>query len=139
MADQTLERELLDLELRFWQALKDNDVDTALSMTDDPCIVMGPQGHASVDKRAFRKMMTSAPYKLERFELGQDVQVHALCKDVAIIAYRVHEEFTVDGKSVSLEAADSSTWVRRNGHWVCALHTEALKGDPFGRDRVSGA
>jgi hypothetical protein len=30
---------------------------------------------------------------------------------------------------------DSSTWVRRNGCWLCALHTEAIAGDPFGRDR----
>jgi hypothetical protein len=25
--------------------------------------------------------------------------------------------------------------VRRNGQWVCALHTESMLGDPFGRDR----
>jgi hypothetical protein len=28
-----------------------------------------------------------------------------------------------------------STWVRRNGGWVCALHTESILGDPFGRDK----
>lgn len=50
-------------------------------------------------------------------------------------SYRVHEELTVDGKPVTLDAADASTWVRRNGRWVCALHTEAISGDPFGRDR----
>lgn len=139
MAKQTVERELLELERRFWQALKDDDVDTALSMTDDPCIVTGPQGVASIDKQAFRKMMQSAPYKLNSFELGDDIQVRLLGDDVAIVAYRVHEEFTLDGKPLSLDALDSSTWVRRNGRWVCALHTESLKGDPFGRDRVSAA
>jgi hypothetical protein len=25
--------------------------------------------------------------------------------------------------------------VKRNGDWVCALHTESLAGDPYGRDR----
>jgi hypothetical protein len=40
---------------------------------------------------------------------------------------------------LTLEAADSSTWVRRDGKWLCAVHTEALKGDPFGRDKVPGA
>jgi hypothetical protein len=25
--------------------------------------------------------------------------------------------------------------VRRGGRWVCALHTEAIAGDPYGRDR----
>ena len=36
---------------------------------------------------------------------------------------------------MALDAADSSTWVRRDGRWLCAMHTEAIAGDPFGRDR----
>jgi hypothetical protein len=58
MGTQTIEAELLDLEKRYWQAIKDQDVD----------------------------------------------------------------------------AADSSTWVHRDGRWLCALHTEAIAGAPFGRD-----
>jgi hypothetical protein len=54
---------------------------------------------------------------------------------VAIIAYNVHEEVTVDAQRVSLDAADASTWIRRNGQWRCALHTESIAGDPFGRDK----
>jgi len=27
--------------------------------------------------------------------------------------------------------------VRRDGRWRCVLHTEALAGDPFGRDRAA--
>jgi hypothetical protein len=42
----------------------------------------------------------------------------------------------VDGKAVTLDAADASTWVRRDGRWRCALHTESIQGDPFGRDRT---
>jgi hypothetical protein len=58
-----------------------------------------------------------------------------LGKDVAVVAYQVHEELTVEGKPVTLDAADSSTWVRRGGHWLCVVHTEAPVGDPYGRDR----
>jgi len=137
MATQLVERELLELERRFWQALQDEDVETASNLADDPCVLTGPQGVASIDKATFREMMQSASYKLNRFELANDPQVRVLSDDVAIIAYGVHEELTVDGKPISLDAADTSTWVRRNGRWLCALHTEALKGDPFGRDRVS--
>jgi hypothetical protein len=39
----------------------------------------------------------------------------------------------VDGKPVKLQAYDSSVWVRRDGDWLCALHTESPAGDPFGR------
>ena len=55
--------------------------------------------------------------------------------EVAIVAYKVHEELTVEGEKVVIDAADASTWIRRDGAWVCALHTEAITGDPFGRDR----
>jgi hypothetical protein len=29
----------------------------------------------------------------------------------------------------------SSTWVRHGDRWLCDLHTEAIPGDPFGRDQ----
>jgi len=35
----------------------------------------------------------------------------------------------------TLDAADASTWVKKDGRWLCALHTESLIGDPYGRDR----
>ncbi len=57
--------------------------------------------------------------------------------DVAIVAYKVRESLTVAGKSMMLEAAAASTWIRNDGRWVCVLHTESIAGDPFGRDRQS--
>jgi hypothetical protein len=80
-------------------------------------------------------MLQAGGWTLHEFTLS-DVQVRVLGDDAAIIAYKVKELLTVDGKSVTIDAADSSTWVRREGQWVCALHTEALAGDPFGRDRL---
>ena len=135
MATKSVAKELLELEKRYWQALKDNDVQTALSLTDDQCIVTGAQGVGNIDKKSLENMLTQPSYTVDDFELDDDMQVHLLNNDVAIVAYKVHEELTVDGKPVSIDAADASTWVRRNGRWVCALHTESIAGDPFGRDR----
>ena len=135
MATKTLKKELLDLEAQYWQAIKDKDVDAAMRLTDDPCIVAGAHGVGSINKQAMIDMMKNAPYTLRDFTLGEDAQVRLLRDDVAILAYKVREELTVDGKPVTLEAADSSTWVRRDGRWLCALHAEALAGDPFGRDK----
>lgn len=131
------EKEVLELEKRFWKALQENDVKTAVALTDFPCLLTGPQGVGRIEQQEFVQMMEGAPYRLNRFELGKNPQVRMLGDDVAVIAYEVKEEMTLDGKSVTLEAADSSTWVRRNGKWRCALHTEAITGDPFGRDRAS--
>ena len=135
MATSTIESEILGLERRYWQALKDQDVETALRLTDDPCIVTGAQGIGSIDHKTLASMLKSARYTLESFVLKNGAQVRLLGDDVAIVAYQVREELTVEGKPVTLDAADSSTWVRRDGHWLCALHTESVLGDPFGRDR----
>ncbi len=134
MPSSTLGKELLDLEKQYWQAIKEKDVDTAMSLTDEECIVTGSQGVGRINRQAMAEMMKNAPYILHDFEL-KDAEVRQLRDDVAVLAYNVHEELTVDGKPVKLDAADASTWVRRDGRWLCALHTESLTGDPFGRDR----
>jgi ketosteroid isomerase-like protein len=135
MATKTIESELLGLEKRYWQAVKDKDIDAAMRLTDDPCIVAGARGIARVDRQKFMAIMKGAPYTLHEFEIKDDAEVRLLGDDVAILAYNVHEELTVEGKPVTLDAADSSVWVRREGRWVCALHTESIAGDSYGRDR----
>ena len=130
----TVENELLSLERQYWQAIKDKDAETVRRLTDYPCIVAGAQGVAQLDESTYKAML-SGPWDLKTFDLDRDAQVRQLSDDVAIIAYKVREELTVDDKPVSLEAADTSVWVRRNGSWRCAAHTESLSGDPYGRDR----
>ena len=134
MANPALAAELLDLERQYWQAMKEKDVDAAMRLTDDECIVTGAQGIARINRQSLSNMLKNAPYILHEFEL-KDPEVRQLQDDVAILAYKVHEELTVDGKPVKLDAADASTWIRRDGRWRCALHTESIAGDPFGRDR----
>ena len=135
MTEEKLQKELLKLERQYWQGVKDKDIDACMRLTDDPCIIAGAQGIASVDRKTFTKIMQNAKYTLEEFELSDDAKVRAIGNDVAILAYKVREKLIVDGKPVSLEASDASTWVRKNGRWVCALHTESVLGDPYGRDR----
>ena len=136
MADSALAKELLDLERQYWQAIKEKDVDSAMRLTDDECIVTGAQGVGRISRKGLSDMLRNAPYILHDFEL-KDAKVRELRDDVAVLGYKVHEELTVDGERVRLDAADASTWIKRNGRWVCALHTEAIAGDPFGRDRHS--
>jgi uncharacterized protein (TIGR02246 family) len=136
VATKTVEEELLELEQQYWHAIKDKDVDAAMRLTDDTCIVIGAQGVARIERQAFADLMKAAPYTLHDFHVN-DVQVRVLRDDVAVLAYKVHEQLTVDGKPVTLDAADASVWVRRDGRWVCTLHTESVAGDPFGRERLA--
>ncbi|HKW10351.1 MAG TPA: nuclear transport factor 2 family protein [Gemmatimonadaceae bacterium] len=130
----TREREIIELETRFWSAIRDGDATAASSMVDDTCVVTGAQGNGAVDPATFAKMMEAPQWKLHEFSFEKE-SVTFPTDDVAIIAYTVTEELTVDGKPLTLRAADASTWVKREGQWHCALHTESVLGDPFGRDR----
>jgi len=132
MSPKTVHGMLVELETRYWQAMKDNDMETAMSLTDYPCLVAGPQGVASVDRKTYESMMQSSNHRVNEFEI-KDPKVRLLTEDVAVIAYQVHEELTIDGKPHSLDASETSTWVRRDGRWVCAQHSESIAGDPFGR------
>ncbi len=133
MSSENIARDdLLALERKFWDAIKAKDSATAVSLSDDPCVVVGPQGVGEIDKRTLAGMLKGAPYDLTEYSL-EDVHVRPVADGVALVAYRVNEKLVVDGKETALQAFDSSVWVRRGGNWVCALHTESLPGDPYGR------
>jgi hypothetical protein len=134
----SIDKELLALEEQYWTALKNKDVDGMVALTYDPCIVTGAQGVGRLDHATFRAMMTQPKWEVVDFTLS-DVTTLRLADDVAIVAYKISEKLNVDGKATTLDAADSSTWVRHNGKWVCAAHTESVTGDPYGRDRGSQA
>ena len=134
MATKNSEKELVELERKYWKALQERDTEAAMQLTDFPCIVTGPQGVAKLGREVFATMMEHARHSIGRAQLS-DMHVRLVHDDVAVVAYTVHEEVEVDGVPVHFEAADSSTWVRRNGHWACAAHAEALLGDAYGRDR----
>jgi uncharacterized protein (TIGR02246 family) len=129
-------RKVMEVEQRFWNAMKDKDADAAAQMTDDGCIVVGAQGVSAITADMMAKLTAEGEWELQQYSFDEkNRQVRFLSDDVAIVAYTVRERVVVDGETVPIEANDSSVWVRRNGDWRCALHTESLAGDPYGRDR----
>lgn len=130
--------ELLENERRFWNAMRDKDGEAASEMTADNCIVVGAQGVSAIDKETMAKLTREGDWELERYTFDESTaQVQFLNDDVALVAYKVKEKLTVEGKPVNIEANDASVWIRKNGEWLCAMHTESLAGDPFGRDKTA--
>ncbi len=138
MANANPTDELMELERQFWEAIKNRDGKTAAALSDDPCVVTGAQGFGKYTPKQVGAMMNDGRYELRSFRFEKNPEVQLIGDDVAVVAYRVHEDLLVEGKPVSVDATDSSTWIRRDGQWRCALHTEAILGDPFGRDRNVG-
>jgi len=136
MAASTIAEEILELERRFWEAMRTSDGAAAAGLTAEACILVGAQGASTIRPADLAAMMEHSPWALERYSIDDStVQVKTIDSDSAIIAYTVTEHLTVEGKPVTLKASDSSVWVRRDGKWLCALHTESITGDPYGRDR----
>jgi hypothetical protein len=140
MATGNNDREkVLEIERRFWNAMKEKDGNAAAQMTDDGCIVVGAQGVSAIDRATMGKLTVEGKWELEQYAFDEkNAQVKFIGDDVAIVAYKVNEKVVVDGRRLPVDANDSSVWVRRNGEWLCALHTESLAGDPFGRDKQIG-
>lgn len=129
-------QELLEVEKRFWDAMKQKDAGTAERMTDDKCIIVGAQGVSEIDRKTMAKLTTEGQWELQQYNFdANNARVRFIDDDIAIVAYKVNERVVVDGHTVPIEANDSSVWIRRGGEWLCALHTESLAGDPYGRDR----
>jgi uncharacterized protein (TIGR02246 family) len=137
MTTPAKQKELLEVERRFWNAIQQKDAQGTARMTDDGCIVVGAQGLSAIDQKTMAKMTAEGKWELQQYSFDeQNAQVRFLSDDVAIVAYKVNERVAIDGQTLPIEANDSSVWVRRDGEWRCALHTESLAGDPYGRDRA---
>jgi hypothetical protein len=129
-------QKIIDLEQKFWRTMVDKDTEASVAMLPEKSIVTGAQGAALLSHDDYRGMARQGDslWKLKSFQLD-DVKVIFPAKDVAVIAYTVTEEMEVEGKPLTLKAADATTWVRQDNEWLAALHTESVLGDPFGRDR----
>lgn len=140
MTTTTETRTLLDVERRFWDAMQEKDGKTAGEMTDESCIVVGAQGVSRITAKEMDRMTREGPWQLTRYDLKDDTaQVRMLGDDVALVAYSVHEDVTMSGKPMSMDAHEASVWVRRDGEWRCALHVESLAGDKSSHQADSGA
>ncbi|KAF0813461.1 hypothetical protein IGB42_01812 [Andreprevotia sp. IGB-42] len=122
---QTANRELIDLENRFWQSLVDEDTDTAISLLAEPALMVSSHGAMSFDHAGYRKMAEKSPMVVKSFALS-DVNVVQPSADTAILTYRVKQAFGTRGKAddVTQEMTDSSVWTRDGGNWRCVMHTE---------------
>jgi hypothetical protein len=128
--------QLLDIDRRFWDSIQKKDGPGTAAMTDDGCIIVGAQGVSAIDQKSMAKMTQESKWEIEEYSFDEKTaQVRMIGDDLAIVAYKVSEKIVVDGQNLSFDANDSSVWVKRSGKWLCVLHTEALAGDPFGRDR----
>ena len=113
------------LETRFWQTMVDKNPEAAMQLIAEQCLITGPMGTMRSDPEDYKRMTEQGEWNLDKFEFS-DVQVIFPAEDTAIIAYKVHQTGSMKGEKMDLNCADSTTWVRSDDEWKCALHTETI-------------
>lgn len=116
---------LLELERKFWQSMVEQQTDVALEMLAEPSFMVSPHGAMKFDHAAYRQMAEHGSMVIKRYEF-EDMDATFVGEDTAILSYKVKQVLTPRGKPEETEQhmIDTSTWVRVNGKWRCAMHTE---------------
>jgi ketosteroid isomerase-like protein len=123
--------EIVALEKEFWNAMKAKDGKRASQLSGKTALTTGARGVASISKAKMGQMTEEGSWTLESYQF-EDIEVVTPTPDIAIIAYKVKQKVTMDGKKHELRAADSSTWVRGPDGWECHAHSETFLQDGKG-------
>ena len=122
MTDAT--RDIEQLEQAFWKSLVERDADTATGLLAPQALMVSSHGAMQFDPPQYAKMLQDPKHGLLKFTLG-DMQVLFPTEDIAIATYSANQTMTMDGKELTQDVVDSSTWVRIGGTWKCVAHTES--------------
>ena len=116
---------VISLEKRFWQSLVDEEADTAIGLLTEPAYMVSPHGAMKFDHAMYRKMAEQGSQVVQSYEFS-DMDATFPSDDTAILTYKVKQVISPRGKNEPTEQSmsDTSTWVRVNGEWRCAMHTE---------------
>ena len=114
--------ELMKLEVASWQYLKDANVSAMKQDLGDDALMIFSNG-----KRFTKAQLIDAmPYiQLDSFTIEPDADIKVWTPQVATLVYRV--TYTTGMKNTqasTMKVLSSSTYARRNGHWVSELYQE---------------
>jgi ketosteroid isomerase-like protein len=121
---QDASRDIEQLEHAFWKSLVDRDADAATAMLAPQALMVSSHGTLRFDPAQYAKMLEDPKHGLLEYTLS-DMDVLFPSEDVAIATYKANQTMAMDGKELTQDVVDSSTWVRMGGTWKCVAHTES--------------
>lgn len=110
-----IEKTLIELEEKNWQANVNEDLSYFLEHTTDNMLAVAPFG--IFDKHAIAAQIEKkqgAPFKSARIE---DPRVMVLTNESALVTYKIMIEAIFQGKDIVLQRYSTSVYVKRNGDW----------------------
>jgi len=121
--------EIERLERAFWQSMLDGRPEVATGMLTEPALMVSGHGIHKFDHAGYTQMARDDRFKLVDYQLS-DMEVTCPSDAVAVATYRVKQTVEMDGQPHQTDVVDSSTWVKVDGQWRCAMHTEAPAAAP---------
>lgn len=122
----TTQKDIMELERQFWQAIVDMDVDAATSLLDGESVSVSGWGIHHFTPPAYRKMALAGDARVTAFKFSEE-RVIFPTPDVAVATYKADQSITVNGRSQDMVVYDTTTWVRKDGAWVASAHTETVR------------
>lgn len=120
---------LVDLETKFWQSMVNQDTEVALNLLCEPALMVSAHGSMKFDHAGYRQMADHGAMVVNSFEFS-DMEVVFANDSTAILSYRVKQGIAPrgEGATTEQETRDTSTWVKTDQGWRCAMHTETPIG-----------
>lgn len=116
-----METQLIKLEKQYWQGMENHNYETVKKLTRFPCIIASKNGVQSIDEATFKKMFESGDGDKIKVLNITNVEEQLIAENTTIIGYII--ELGTPDKAPS-KCACTSTWVKENNNWLCAMHTE---------------
>lgn len=124
--------EIMKLETEFWQSMVDGKPKKAAALLTDTATSVAMFGIHHFSPAEYIKMAEQGPAKVTAFSFSNE-KVLFPTPDVAVATYEVVQNFEMDGEPQEMTCLDTTTWVRRDGRWLAAAHTETAKQDKQSR------
>ncbi len=126
--DRDFEKEILEVESKFGEAMIQNDVEAIGRILSDDWIIIDPEGGV-VDKSRFLDVIRSGALKHEAMD-SEDIRVRTYPNTATVTAV-THTRTKYLGKEFTTHERATDVFVKKDERWQCVLtHLTTLTKKP---------
>ena len=126
--DRDFEKEILEVESKFGEAMIQNDVEAIGRILSDDWIIIDPEGGV-VDKSRFLDVIRSGALKHEAMD-SEDIRVRTY-PNIATVTAVTHTRTKYLGKEFTTHERATDVFVKKDERWQCVLtHLTTLTKKP---------
>lgn len=107
-------------EKSLWEAIKNGDMKTFSAGLSDEIMDIDASGIVQNKQQLTDNL---SKLKMSDYTLS-DFQMFSLDKDCVVLSYTSNSTATMDGKTETMKARQSTTYVNHGGKWMPKFHTE---------------